>query len=686
MLNVITPSETKERLLKAIGAIEKNDPRLREELRRIRRSDKFLDEARSLEGFGGALENMDGGMALETIVLRVGRPVLEIHDSTAVLEFRDVESAVWRDKLTKAQNLLTPAITAVGRIELENDPRFDWVGTGWLIDRDLIVTNRHVAEVFSEKRGNGSNFVFKTGKGGMPVRGFIDFLEEAGRTDALTFQFAEVLHIEPSPGPDMALIRVRPSRIDRMPDHIKLSAVTPQRQQDVAVVGYPARDSRIPDQQLMLNIFGDVYDKKRLAPGQIIASSANELQHDCSTLGGNSGSVILDLKTCEAVGLHFAGRFLEANYAVPAAIIDQRANKWRGKPTTVKRKEDIDDDTTGGPNPGNSTDYTSIQIPAPATGASTSFTIPIQVTVTVGGAAAQAQVGHNGHPMAVGEEGEAFITEANPDDYNDRTGYDPHFLDTEVPLPILLPHSKRKDILKLTGSDESELKYTHFSVMMSKSRRQCFFSACNIDGLTSVSMKRGAWRLDPRIAVNAQIMKECYGNPPKFSRGHMTRREDPIWGTKAAARQGNDDSMHVTNTVPQMQSMNGGIWLELENYALQNARKDDMRISVFTGPIFKTNDPIRFGVKIPLAFWKVIAFIHDETGELCATGYSISQKSFLPEEEFIFGEHSTAQKPISWIEAQTGLSFGDLAELDPLNTSEESFEMPLESLQQIRFF
>ncbi|HJT75504.1 MAG TPA: DNA/RNA non-specific endonuclease [Chitinophaga sp.] len=678
MLNVITPSETKERLLRAIGAIEKNDPRLKEELRRMRRSDKYLDEARSLEGFGGALESMDGGMALETIVLRVGRPVLEIHDSAAVLEFRDVESAVWRDKLTRAQNLLTPAITAVGRIELENDPRFDWVGTGWLIDKDLIVTNRHVAEIFSEKRGNGSNFVFKTGKGGMPVRGFIDFLEEAGRTDALTFQFAEVLYIEPSPGPDMALIRVRPSRVDRMPDHIKLSATAPQRQQDVAVIGYPARDSRIPDQQLMLNIFGDVYDKKRLAPGQIIASSDNELQHDCSTLGGNSGSVVLDLKSCEAVGLHFAGRFLEANYAVPAAIIAQRARRWNGKPSTGRNDVvDTPDYSTGSP-----------ALQMPATGASTSFTIPIQITVTVGNAGAQVQLGKtNGHPTLTGEEeGEAFITEANPDDYNNRTGYDPHFLGTEVPLPILLPHSKRKDILKLTGSDESELKYTHFSVMMSKSRRQCFFSACNIDGITSVGMKRGAWRLDPRIPVNAQIMKECYGNPPKFSRGHMTRREDPIWGTKAEARQGNDDSMHVTNTVPQMQPMNAGIWLELENYALQNARKDDMRISVFTGPIFKTNDPIRFGVKIPLAFWKVIAFIHDETGELCATGYSISQKNFLPEEEFIFGEHSTAQKPISWIEAQTGLSFGDLAELDPLNTSEESFEMPLESLQQIRFF
>jgi endonuclease G, mitochondrial len=63
-------------------------------------------------------------------------------------------------------------------------------------------------------------------------------------------------------------------------------------------------------------------------------------------------------------------------------------------------------------------------------------------------------------------------------------------------------------------------------------------------------------------------MKESYGNAPKFSRGHMTRREDPIWGITLEL--GNSDSMHVTNTVPQIQSFNAGIWLDLEDYALLN--------------------------------------------------------------------------------------------------------------------
>jgi DNA/RNA endonuclease G (NUC1) len=92
----------------------------------------------------------------------------------------------------------------------------------------------------------------------------------------------------------------------------------------------------------------------------------------------------------------------------------------------------------------------------------------------------------------------------------------------------------------------------------------------------------------------------------------MTRREDPVWGTENAKMRGNADSMPVTNATPQMQSFNAPVWLALEDHALKHAQEDKMRISVFTGPILKSTDPVKFGVKVPVEFWKVIAFIHDE--------------------------------------------------------------------------
>jgi endonuclease G len=218
----------------------------------------------------------------------------------------------------------------------------------------------------------------------------------------------------------------------------------------------------------------------------------------------------------------------------------------------------------------------------------------------------------------------------------------------------------------------------------------CFYSAVNISGKKWRRAKRPGWRTDGRIPKEAQILKECYGDPPKFARGHMTRREDPIWGDEDEAAQGNIDSMHVTNAVPQMQPFNAGFWLGLESYALENARQDEMLISVFTGPFFAKNDPVMYGVKIPITFWKVIAFIHDETNKLCATGYTMSQRSFLQREEFVFGQfefgqHETAQQPIAVIEQRAGLNFGRLSSLDPLRGNNESPSGELTDFSQIVF-
>jgi endonuclease G len=334
-------------------------------------------------------------------------------------------------------------------------------------------------------------------------------------------------------------------------------------------------------------------------------------------------------------------------------------------------------------------------------GNTTSFTIPLTVTVSLGGAAQPVNV--SARPRALlssaqqddgDDTGDLVETEAKakPEDYSDRTGYVATFLGHEfaVELPAIV---KGKSDILTWGNGKEVLPYEHFSVVMNAKRRQCFFSACNIDGARSKSSKRTAWRFDPRIPQEMQIMKECYGSTPKFSRGHMTRREDPAWGRTAAVMQrGADDSMHVTNVTPQMQSFNAPIWLALEDYALQHAREDDQKISVFTGPYFTKNDPTMFGVLIPVKFWKVIAFVHDETDELCATGYEMSQEDNLEPPEFVFGDfvspqfNISTQVPISTIEARAGISFDGLADVDPL--SSEGVGQPTGPLlfpEQIRF-
>lgn len=680
-----------------MGALEQQLARLRAFNDLVHLNDQELSAESA--GYGRpppGLEAMDlaqpleEALALESIVLRRTRPVLAIQNNITKLEFIDkADSEIWLGRLRSAESVLNRVIRAVGRIDIQGG-RLDWVGTGWLVAENILVTNRHVAREFATQNGKG--FDFRIGLDGKMSAG-IDFLQEIDNPATLVFRLIKTLHIEYEPGPDLAFFEVElTSGSSALATPIGLSSQI-RVTRNVATIGYPAYDSRIPEPDLMEEIFGKTYNKKRLAPGAVTAIEPTRILHNCTTLGGNSGSAVVDLETGEALGLHFSGSFLATNYAVRADVVKHFLDNLRGgkltRPETSIRKR-----------PATAPRGANRVAPTPR---SASITIPITVTVSVAdtkglagtlrrNSASAALVSFGDNDVVAGEEG-------RPEDYRDRAGYQTEFLGTGT-FHVDLPSLERDydDVLEFefAGRKETELRYEHYSVVMSRTRRMCFFSAVNIDGGLSRKSARVGWKWDPRIPKSQQIMNECYGNPPKFSRGHMTRREDPGWGAPKTAKRGNEDSMHVTNTAPQMQAFNSPIWLALEDYALSHAKEDDMKMSVFTGPYFEDNDPEMYGVRIPQAFWKIIAFIHDETGTLCATGYEMSQEHTLhPEEEFVFGAFTSPQLNIATqvsirsIEARSGIRFGRLAHVDPLVSDDEGIEgqsrVILGTLEQIRF-
>ena len=327
----------------------------------------------------------------------------------------------------------------------------------------------------------------------------------------------------------------------------------------------------------MEDIFGKIYNKKRLAPGGVTRGRGRRC---CCTIAPRSAAIP-------------APRWSTSTAARRSACISAAAS-W--PPTTqfradvVKRLLDAGslrprqgDAEAAGTSPRRRTRRRTVRLHGGARGGgSTSITIPLTVTVSLGDAARAGATARAGacHQPADDGGGEVAGDEAVAEDYRDREGYQPDFLGSGKMKVALADGEPRcaSDVLEFEfdGKTETELKYMHYSVVMSRSRRMCFFSAVNIDGNLSKKSARVAWKWDPRIPKAQQIMNECYGNPPKFSRGHMTRREDPGWGnTRRPPRRGNEDSMHVTNTTPQMQAFNAPIWLALEDYALQHAREDD---------------------------------------------------------------------------------------------------------------
>ncbi|WP_165986185.1 DNA/RNA non-specific endonuclease [Streptomyces sp. YIM 98790] len=243
-----------------------------------------------------------------------------------------------------------------------------------------------------------------------------------------------------------------------------------------------------------------------------------------------------------------------------------------------------------------------------------------------------------------------------------RTGYDPWFLGVEVPLP------RPVDPLLETVL----LPYTHFSVLLRPDRRLAAATAVAIDGARLRRSGRDSrWRLDPRAPAAHQAGGELYEDNP-LDRGHLVRRLDPVWGDRDEAERADDDTFHFTNAAPQAEEFNQGrkLWLGLEDFLLQHAAAHERRLAVSTGPVLRESDPLYRGVRIPLSFWKVAAFL--DRGELGATGYLLDQTPDLrraapaPGEPPPLGPFRTFQVPVRDVAALTGLDFGPLPVADRL--------------------
>lgn len=97
----------------------------------------------------------------------------------------------------------------------------------------------------------------------------------------------------------------------------------------VAVIGHPLADNQGGDPAEIPLVFGDAQlGAKRFMPGRLhpeepLIDEGGKLllNHDCSTLGGASGSCLIDLTTGNVLGIHVSGNSALQNRAVPAWVI-----------------------------------------------------------------------------------------------------------------------------------------------------------------------------------------------------------------------------------------------------------------------------------------------------------------------------------------------------------------------------
>ncbi|NUK51877.1 trypsin-like peptidase domain-containing protein [Streptomyces lunaelactis] len=251
----------------------------------------------------------DESFGMEAIVLLEGRPAILVqnHDFTP----QEGDWAV----LDGHRAAIRESIARVGRVEVTGHSSLDWIGTAFLVGPDAVMTNRHVAAEFA--RGDGTGWTFHEGMSAQ-----LDMGEEYGAVPedrGPAYEVSEVLGIHRDV--DMALLRVSPAAGGPLPTPLAVAGDAPADLpgRPVYCVGYPAADGRRNEPESMRRIFMDIYNVKRLQPGtttELVPEQA-VIKHDCSTLGGNSGSPVFDLTDHRVLGLHFGGRYGFGNYAVP---------------------------------------------------------------------------------------------------------------------------------------------------------------------------------------------------------------------------------------------------------------------------------------------------------------------------------------------------------------------------------
>lgn len=269
-------------------------------------------------------------------------------------------------------------------------------------------------------------------------------------------------------------------------------------------------------------------------------------------------------------------------------------------------------------------------------------------------------------------------------------GYNPDFLSQTISLQKICAQARKAKLTApLLDGDGDELKYNKFSVIIHAKRKFPLITAVNIDGrrLINPGKRPSTWRQDARMDPEYQPAGDFYekakgSDKVSFSRGHQVRRLDPSWGlTLSEARAGDADTFHYTNAAPQVQHYNDTEWGNLEDYVLDRAQTTERKLSVFTGPIYRRNDPLygrdREGGpwRIPLSFWK-IAVLQKSPSDIVAAAFIVGQTQYvqaLYEAKVFSGlrpyrlddmRSRKIQTTVQTIERETGLNFSEIRKFD----------------------
>jgi glutamyl endopeptidase len=271
--------------------------------------------------------------ALHAFVHLLARPALRVVDGAV-----PAIPQSW-ERLNTAHESVIRRIRGVGRIDTSERGH---VGTGWFVAEQLLLTNRHVAgalcgldphrdPAWLDKLPTAvvtTNAVWDKD----PSRRAV--WDPAEAPSAASSAIGTITKIRTChPLLDMALLDV--TGVANSKDLVLRMHASPPatlERHDVYLAGYPGVTPPYGvSQQVAKLLFRDATSSglKRVSPGQLVALvedlpiAANKPResHDGSTLGGSSGSPVIDFDNHRVVALHYQGQYGVANYGVPLWLL-----------------------------------------------------------------------------------------------------------------------------------------------------------------------------------------------------------------------------------------------------------------------------------------------------------------------------------------------------------------------------
>ncbi|WP_299470408.1 S8 family serine peptidase [uncultured Roseibium sp.] len=303
---------------------------------------------------GGGLESASDPqheVYYEALVEMVGRPALRIRNGDVPFDIDNPAIGQWAEDLIPSIDDIRRLSDSVGRIDILMSNGWQHIGTGFVIGKGQVMTNRHVLDALAEQYPVGpgkyemrlvgdASINFDPDASSENTRYKIKSVISAGSERIGRFVDLSKL--------DMAILEIETDNGQGSHPasyHQERRSTSDPSLENIIIVGYPAKPghSAAPQQQnaainywrRIRELYQQDFSTKYLSPGEILRRPGNldgdirnwAFSHDATSMGGSSGSVVCTLGA-EIVpcGLHFGGKTFARNMAHDLLAIDLQSD------------------------------------------------------------------------------------------------------------------------------------------------------------------------------------------------------------------------------------------------------------------------------------------------------------------------------------------------------------------------